>query len=159
MSAFGRKQYAFESGKKGSGAMRTQFGALCYRMSQGKPQVLLITSRTTRRWIIPKGWPIKGLAPEKAAAQEAWEEAGVRGKVKDLCAGVYGYTKIGEKPGEADLPCMVAVFPLKVKSLASVFPERKERKRRWFTPKQASKRVQEAELREILANFDPRALR
>ena len=56
---------------------RTQYGALCWRMHRGKVEVLLITSRDTGRWVIPKGWPIDGLAPAQTAAREAWEEAGV----------------------------------------------------------------------------------
>ncbi|MEN9850080.1 MAG: hypothetical protein RL128_243, partial [Pseudomonadota bacterium] len=62
---------------------RTQYGALCWRMHRGKVEVLLITSRDTGRWVIPKGWPIDGLAPAQTAAREAWEEAGVEGDIAD----------------------------------------------------------------------------
>ena len=64
-------------------AARTQYGALCWRMHRGKVEVLLITSRDTGRWVIPKGWPIAGLAPAETAAREAWEEAGVEGDIAD----------------------------------------------------------------------------
>ena len=73
--------------------LRSQFGALVYRVHNGKTQVLLITSRGTKRWIIPKGWPMSGMTAPQAAAQEAWEEGGVRGKPHDLPIGFYSYTK------------------------------------------------------------------
>lgn len=135
----------------------TQYGALCYRIVRGKIQVLLVTSRTRRRWIVPKGWPIKRTPPAEGARIEAWEEAGVRGKVSDTCVGIYGYTKLGERKG-TDQPCMVAVFPLKVKSLARKYPERHQRRRKWVSPKQASRKVAEPELRKILKDFDPSRL-
>lgn len=115
--------------------------------------MLLITSRETGRWIIPKGWPINGLSPAATAAQEAWEEGGVRGKVRDLCLGVYGYEKNLGKG--RDLPVSVAVFSLEVSKLADDFPEAGERKRRWFTPKKAAARVEERELKQLLRNFEP----
>ena len=136
--------------------VRTQFGALCYRIREGKPQILLITSRNRRRWIIPKGWPSPGLTPAQGALQEAWEEAGVKGKVQDLCLGIYGYTKqMREGP---DLPCIVAVFPVRVTKLANDYPEAKERKRQWVSPKRALKQLDEPELREILKGFNPARL-
>lgn len=131
-----------------------QYGALCYRVLKGKTQVLLITSRTRRRWIIPKGWPVAGTTPEKSAAIEAWEEAGVRGKLSSKCIGTYDYIKEGEG-SEADRHCIVGVFPLKVKTLAEAFPERKQRRRKWFSPKSAAKKVAEPELRELLRVFEP----
>lgn len=67
---------------------RTQYGALCWRLKDGKPQVLLITSRRSGRWVLPKGWPMDGLSGPEAALTEAWEEAGVRGKVKPDCLGI-----------------------------------------------------------------------
>lgn len=145
------------TGGAGKRDLRTQFAALCYRLVQGKPQILLITSRTTHRWIIPKGWPLEGETPAEAAGTEAWEEAGAEGKMISHCIGLYSYTKTGEGD-ETDLPCVVAVFPMKVKSLAKDYPERSERRRRWFSPKQAAKKVQEPELREILRTFDPKIL-
>ncbi|MBB4020544.1 8-oxo-dGTP pyrophosphatase MutT (NUDIX family) [Confluentimicrobium naphthalenivorans] len=137
--------------------IRTQFAALCYRIVKDKPQVLLITSRDTGRWIIPKGWPMEGVSPAKAAAQEAWEEAGAEGRTHDLVLGVYSYDKI--MPNEAALPCVVAVFPLRVKRLAANYPEKGQRKRKWHSLKKAAARVNEAELAQIIAGFDPHRLR
>lgn len=147
-----------ETVTKGMDGVRTQLGALCYRTVRGKVQVLLVTSRTRRRWIIPKGWPMKNTAPDRAAMIEAWEEAGVRGTENETCIGYFSYLKIGD--GNApDLPCVVSVFPVKVKSLSKEFPEKGQRRRKWFSPKQAAKKVAEPELRKILKDFNPNKLR
>ena len=132
--------------------VRTQFGALCYRIRGDKLQVLLVTSRGKGRWILPKGWPIPGTAPDKAALREAWEEAGVAGKARGNALGIYSYTK--KQPGRM-LPCVVAVFAVKVKTLYQKYPEAGQRKRKWFTPKKAAKLLREPELRQIVRNFDP----
>ena len=134
--------------------VRSQFAALCYRVQNGKLQVLLITSRGTGRWIIPKGWPIDGLTPAHSAAQEAWEEAGVMGKPVDLCLGLFSYRKFIE--GEETLPCVAMVYPLKVKRLAKDFPEAGQRKMKWVSRKRAAQMVVEPELARILRDFDPR---
>lgn len=137
--------------------MRTQFGALCYRIVKDKPQVLLITSRGSGRWIIPKGWPLQDATPAEAAATEAWEEAGARGRVVDQCLGLYSYLKTTDSG--AVLPCAVLVYPIKVKALSDRFPEAGERTRRWFSTKKAAARVDEPELRDLLRQFDPRMVR
>lgn len=136
--------------------VRTQFGALCYRVHDGRVQILLITSRGTGRWIIPKGWPMDGETPAGAAATEAYEEAGVQGKVSDLVLGFYSYNKGMDRD---HLPCVVAVFPIRVKKLLKSFPESGERKRRWVTPKKAASMIDEPELRRIIRHFDPKALK
>ncbi|MEM8980389.1 MAG: NUDIX hydrolase [Pseudomonadota bacterium] len=137
--------------------LRTQFSALPFRVVQDKPQVLLITSRRSRRWIVPKGWPMPGKSPAECAAIEAYQEAGVKGKVYDLCLGVFSYTKEFDK-GD-DLPCAAMVYPIKVKRLMVDYPEKNERKRKWFSLKKAARRVAEPELAAILTNFDPKILR
>jgi len=125
-----------------------QFGALCWRVHRGQVQVLLITSRDTGRWIIPKGWPHDGLTPALAAAAEAWEEAGVEGTVVEAPLGLYSYDKM-LKPGVAQ-PCMVTVFALRVARLRRRFPERAERRRKWFDAAKAARKVAEPELRALL---------
>ncbi|MEM7519675.1 MAG: NUDIX hydrolase [Pseudomonadota bacterium] len=137
--------------------LRTQFAALCYRIRRGKVQVLIITSRRTKRWIMPKGWPMAGKTPGQSAAQEAWEEAGVKGKVSEVCMGIYAYGKV-MAAGE-DLPCIAMLYPLEVKSLSKVYPESTERSRRWVSPKRASRMVVEPELARMLRDFDPRTKR
>lgn len=153
-----RENFKLPKELKLSKDVRTQFGALCYRVVRGKPQVLLVTSRTRRRWIIPKGWPMRNTTPVRAATIEAWEEAGVRGKAGGTCIGYFPYMKLDERSGE-EHPCVVCVFPVKVKSLAKDFPERQQRRRKWFSPKRASKKVGEPELRALLRNFNPAKLR
>ncbi len=134
--------------------VQIQQGALCYRVVKGKTQILLITSRTRRRWIIPKGWPVRGTTPENSAAIEAWEESGVRGKLSAASVGSYDYVKLGDG-GAPDQNCLVHVFPLKVKSLAKAYPESKQRRRKWFSPKSAAKKVGEPGLKALLRSFEP----
>ena len=133
--------------------LRTQFAALCYRMRKGKPEILLVTSRRTRRWIIPKGWPQDGMRPEQSAALEALEEAGVEGKIAENGLGLYSYTK-QHVSGRA-LPCVAMVYPLKVKKEHDRYREVKQRKRKWFSPAEASRLVSEPELAHIIRTFDP----
>ena len=148
-----RKLQLADSGKRG---VRTQFGALCWRKRADEVQVLLVTSLGRKRWILPKGWPQDQTTPAKAAKVEAWEEAGVEGKVKPICLGIYSYNKeLLEGP---PLPCVVAVFPVKVKKLRKTFPEMGARKRKWFTLEKAAKKVDEPELKSLLLGFDPASL-
>lgn len=133
-------------------ASRSQFGALCWRHRGKKIEVLLITSRDTGRWLIPKGWPIEGLGPAGSAAREAFEEAGVEGNVSDQPVGYYSYIKTGLRNGKrkADLPCVVGVYALHVSRLLDKYPERGERRRKWFAAEKAAQKVAEPELRRIL---------
>ncbi len=150
------KQQSLQLSEYDKRDLRTQFGALCWRKHRSEVQVLLVTSRRSKRWILPKGWPIDGSTPVEAAMEEAWEEAGVKGKSKPICVGLFSYTK--ELDGDSNLPCMVALFPVKVTSLANDWPEKSERKRRWFSLKKAASLVQEPELSSILKKFDPSVL-
>ncbi|MDZ4089380.1 MAG: NUDIX hydrolase [Tabrizicola sp.] len=136
-----------------TGGSRMQYGALCWRSGADGVEVLLITSRDTGRWVIPKGWPMPGLSPEAAAAQEAWEEAGVQGTMNPLCVGRYGYQKC--LPAGASVPCAVAVYGLRVEDMAKTFPEVKERRRKWFSRAEAATLVAEPELATIIAQFLP----
>ncbi len=136
--------------------VRTQFGALCWRIKNGEPQFLLVTSRRQKRWIIPKGWPVDKATPSEAALTEAQEEAGVDGKVKPVCLGIYSYSK--ELDEDVALPCVVAVFPVRVKKLLSDYPEKSERRRKWFSRKKAAKRISDPELASLIKRFDPQML-
>lgn len=136
---------------------RVQFAAICYRRTKAGCEVLLVTSRDSGRWVVPKGWPIDGLSPSETAKQEAWEEGGVKGRVRDICVGLFDYDKVLETG--TDLPVSVAVFPLEVGRLVDDFPEMGQRKRKWFTPKKAAARVNEPELKKILRKFDPKHVR
>lgn len=135
--------------------VRTQFAALCYRVRKNKVQVLMITSRGTQRWIVPKGWPMDGVTPAASAAQEAWEEAGVRGAPDDRCLGIFSYSKDADDLGA--LPCLAMVYAVKVETLADDYPEAGQRRRKWMSRKKASRLVDEPELARILRDFDPRS--
>ena len=70
-----------------------QVAALCWRRSGKGLKILLITSRDTGRWVIPKGWPMRNRSNAQAAAREAYEEAGLRGDVSERSVGIYTYLK------------------------------------------------------------------
>ena len=136
----------------------TQFAALPWRISPaGSCQIMLLTSRETRRWIIPKGWPMKGLKPPKVAAREAYEEAGLVGRITGKRpAGVFHYTKRLQKD---ELLCEVWVFLLQVEHQLDDWPEKGQRETRWFSPSEAAELVAEGGLAEIIwYAFPPNAL-
>ena len=135
--------------------LRSQFGALCYRVRRGKVQILLITSRGSKRWITPKGWPMDGRTPAASAAQEACEEAGVTGRASDDCLGIYSYGKNIGTPEE--MPCLVMLYPVEVKALAKKFPESGQRRRRWVSRKKAARLVMEPDLARMILSFEPRS--
>ncbi len=129
----------------------TQSAALCYRIADGRAEVLLVTTRRARRWIIPKGWLISGLTPPETAAREAWEEAGVLGTCGQERLGRFAYVK--NRPNRASALCLVDIFPLHVRRLASQFPEADERRRKWFSPRKAAHRVASRDLAAVLRGF------
>jgi 8-oxo-dGTP pyrophosphatase MutT (NUDIX family) len=130
------------------GEPRTQYGAICWRKSDDGFDVLLITSRETGRWVVPKGWPISGMMAADAAAKEAWEEAGVEGKICDVCLGLFSYSK-NLTDGQS-VPCVVAIYGLRVEKLSRRYPEQHQRRRKWFTATEAAELVAEPELRILL---------
>ena len=133
---------------------RSQFAALPWRRNAaGEVEVLLITSRETRRWVIPKGWPIKGKSSAKSAAREAFEEAGVTGKVSKRPEGTYAYDK-RLKNGRLQ-HVRVAVFPLLVEGEAEAYPEVGQREKQWALLTEAARLVDEPELMVLLATFHP----
>lgn len=140
----------------GGAESRTQYGAICWRARAKGIEVLLVTSRETGRWVIPKGWPIRNLSPEDSAAREAWEEAGVKGQPGAHCLGIYSYEKgVGKPPGPRVYhPCVVAVYPLEVTHVAKTWPEATQRKRKWFSPKKAARKVAEPELQALLTAIE-----
>ncbi|KIC43776.1 NUDIX hydrolase [Ruegeria sp. ANG-S4] len=132
----------------------SQSAALCYRIEKGKPRILLITTRRSRRWIIPKGWLNEGLTPSQSASREAWEEAGVVGLCERRPIGQFTYVK--NRSGKGAAMVMVEVFPLYVQRVSTRYPESDERKRKWFSPKKASHRVPFPELAALLQGFGPK---
>ncbi len=134
-------------------AVRQQFGVLPYRETKKTGlEILLVTSRETRRWIVPKGWPIKGLKPAESAAREAYEEAGLRGATANRSLGSYVYDKrLVEK--HTTVPCEVKVYPMRVRRQEAAWPEQAERETRWFSPTAAIAAVLEGGLKAIIADF------
>lgn len=134
------------------GQIIKQVAALPYRDGpDGAPEVLLITSRGTGRWVIPKGNPIRGLDSHQAAAHEAFEEAGISGIACAAALGKYGYDKI-RRDGSARA-AVVEVFPLAVLSRFDIWPEQHERDTRWFSLSDAAAAVDEPELKDIISGF------
>jgi 8-oxo-dGTP pyrophosphatase MutT (NUDIX family) len=147
--------------KRSSGAAKAspgrppslQIGALCYRRTGSGHRILLITSRDTGRWVIPKGWPMRNRTEPEAAAREAFEEAGLRGAIGEKALGLYSYLKL--LPNGRAQPCVVRVFPFEVLEMVAEFPEREERRSKWFRPGKAAKKVQEPELSRLIREFAP----
>lgn len=135
-----------------------QVGAVPVRGARGSYEVLLVTSRDSGRWIIPKGWPMKGKKDHAAAAQEAFEEAGVVGRIHKRPVGAYAYDK--RTDGEAR-PVRVMVYLLEVREEKNAWPEGDQRRRAWMTLSDAAAAVAEpglAELLQRLAGHKERAL-
>src|SRR5271165_6032502 len=130
-------------------AKRVQYGALPYRVSNGaRAEFMLVTSRETRRWIIPKGWPKKGKSPRQSAAREAFEEAGVRGAVGRHPVGSFTYAKRLKNGGVVQ--CEVRVFPLEVRHQNKEWPEKQERRVKWLSAAKAAERVKQPRLSRII---------
>ena len=127
---------------------RRQVAALPVRqMKNGVVEVLLVTSRETGRWVIPKGWTSKRLKDFEAAAREAKEEAGVEGRITTRAIGQYRYVK---RESGHERPIKVAVYLLAVKRQSKRWPEKRERLRVWFSAAEAAARVDEPELSRLI---------
>ena len=120
------------------------------RMAPGKVEVLLVTSRETRRWVVPKGWPWRKVADNDSAAGEAWEEAGARGLVSPDSLGSFTY----DKRHRGQLKTLrVCVYLLEVTEQADTWPEADERQRAWFSVAEAAALVAEPELKTIILSL------
>ena len=129
-----------------------QIAALPVRASDnGSLEVLLVTSRETGRWVMPKGWEMDGKTPWAAAEIEALEEAGAVGYMSKKAIGTYRYKKRLED--RSTVPVRVTLYPMYVEKLNRRWKERGQRKRHWFSPKGAAKRVREPELKELLLSL------
>jgi 8-oxo-dGTP pyrophosphatase MutT (NUDIX family) len=136
---------------------RYVFSTLLFRtVSRGPPRLkFLVTTRQTKRWIIPKGWPIKGLSPAKSAAREAFEEAGVRGKIGAKSVGLFTYDKLLDGDG-VTVACEVKVFPLLVTRQSETWPEFEQRLIQWVDPAKATALVKEQGLKVLITAFAKR---
>jgi 8-oxo-dGTP pyrophosphatase MutT (NUDIX family) len=132
-------------------AVGIQYAALPWRQAGRRLEILLITSRETRRWVIPKGWPIKGRAPQEAAAVEAAEEAGVEGEIEAAAVGSYSYLK--RIADDRTIPVQVIVFPLQVLGQTEQWKEKEQRELSWFPYRKASAMVAEPALKRLIRDF------
>jgi 8-oxo-dGTP pyrophosphatase MutT (NUDIX family) len=123
-----------------------QSGVIPYRLNNGEIEVMLITSSASKRWVIPKGLIEPDMTSQDSAAKEAWEEAGLLGKVFPEPIGTYEYYKAG-------WTCQVEVFLLQVQRVLENWPEASKRKRQWVSISKAIKRVNEPELKLIIADL------
>ena len=135
---------------------RQQYAALCYRLKkkQGQLEVLVATSRDTGRWIIPKGWPMNGKKAHQVAEREAYEEVGVKGSVEKEPLGYFHYRKTLNNGMK--IPVRVQVHALEVDEMLKSFPEKGSRRLEWVTCDEASKRVNEPELKALFLLFADR---
>ena len=136
--------------------LRQQYAALPLIVNaDGQRRVMLVTSRETRRWIIPKGWAEKNLEPFALAAKEAFEEAGLQGAIGGQPVGRYRYAKqLRGRKATKVVECDVLVFPLAVERQLDDWPEKGQRETRWFTPAEAALAVDEGGLAAILRDLD-----
>lgn len=123
-----------------------QSAAVPFRVMDGRAEVLLITSRKGKRWIVPKGVIDLGKTAPESAANEAFEEAGVRGQISASPVGEYSYEKWGGT-------CRVQVFLLEVETVLDEWPERGERDREWTTPERAAELLREEELKRVVLSI------
>jgi 8-oxo-dGTP pyrophosphatase MutT (NUDIX family) len=143
--------------RKVRSAVRVQYAALPYRFNQAAAlEILLVTTRQSQRWIIPKGWPIKGLRPPKSAAREAYEEAGVRGKTGTKPVGTFNYDKMLDEHG-MQVRCEVRVYPLLVRRQSAAWPEAEQRLVQWADLSKAISLIEEAGLKSVITAFAKRA--
>lgn len=133
----------------GCDAVRRQYGALPFRKDRfGGIEILLVTSRRRGRWIVPKGWPVKGRTGFLSAAVEAFEEAGVVGQIYPRPVGRYHYVK--RRSDGALQRHRVTLFALRVRGTLINWPERGQRRRRWMRLDEATRLVAEPELAGVL---------
>jgi 8-oxo-dGTP pyrophosphatase MutT (NUDIX family) len=130
-----------------------QIAALPWRVDDdGNLQFLLVTSRISKHWLIPKGWPMTGKSDAQSALQEAFEEAGIKGTARSRPLGRYSYDKI-LKDGTV-IPCSVKVFGMRVREELDDWPEMHQRERRWFAPAAAADAVTEHGLADFLRSLE-----
>lgn len=135
---------------------RLQYAALPWRVSEEHGvEILLATSRETKRWVIPKGWPMKGRKPHIVAAIEAQQEAGLHGRVEKSRLGEFEYEKRMKGGGLVD--CRVEVYAMRVERQRKKWPEKGQRVTYWFPFAVAAEQVDEPGLREMILAFGKEA--
>jgi 8-oxo-dGTP pyrophosphatase MutT (NUDIX family) len=127
---------------------RVQYGVIPYRRAKDRIEIMLITSRDTRRWVVPKGWPIARTQSREVARLEALEEAGLEGTIGKQPLGSFYYEK--RLKDDSACVCRVYIFGFEVARQRKKWLERNERKRRWFDSTRAIKLVREPELKTLI---------
>ncbi len=144
--------YSHSMSREGDGTVPLQSGALPWRLKRRKKaEVLLVTGRRSGRWMIPKGWPVAGKSLADSAAQEAFEEAGIKGKVDPTPIGTFRHVKEHLLLGTVEVD--ILVHPMAVERELGDWPERGERMRKWFDLEKAAARVESEELRNLIVKF------
>lgn len=123
------------------------------RTAEGVVEIMMITSRETRRWVVPKGGRMAGKADHEAAAIEAYEEAGLQGVMAERAIGHFRYLK--RLRGGEDRACVVAVYPLEVLIQLGGYPEAGQRDLCWMSREAAAEAVHEEDLAALLRVFSP----
>jgi len=131
-----------------------QYAALPWRRNNAAVEVMLVTSRRSGRWIIPKGWPMKHKPPHAAAAREALEEAGVVGRIGKQPIGMFSYNKLLKR---GQVVCQVKVFSLEVIRQKKTWPDKGRRQVRWLSPSDAARTVEEPLLGAIIRGLPKRS--
>jgi 8-oxo-dGTP pyrophosphatase MutT (NUDIX family) len=147
----GRRTYPMTKAnvKLKSASKGNQYAAIPIRFTeQGQLEVLLVTSRGSKKWLVPKGWPIPKLAAHASAAREAFEEAGIEGAIRPRSPiGSYQYFK---RVDANVLQIKVKVFILWAARQLETWPEQTERLTKWFSPEDAADAVEEKQLATLL---------
>jgi len=129
-----------------------QYGAVPYRIVEDQVVFLMITSRRSANWVFPKGSPIKGLSPVETVAQEAYEEAGIRGDVGPLPIGAYLHPS-NKRPEKLE---RVQLFPLNVTEQLDDWPEQEERFRHWALAPQVRRLMASRAATRVATDLDRR---
>ena len=138
-----------ETRKGGKKKSRRQTAAVIFRGSGDARELLLVTSRDTGRWIVPKGWIEEGENGIEAALRETWEEAGVVGEaISDDPVGRFRYLK--EKDKGRDTVCDVDVYLFRLVEELEQWPEKNQRRRKWFPVATAIGLVAEEGLKDVI---------
>ena len=124
-----------------------QSGVIPYRKKNGELQILLITSVKRKKWILPKGYIEFNLSPFESAKKEAYEEAGVIGANETVELGSFIMDRaIGR--------CKIKIFSMEVVEVLDDYPEKNERKRKWFPFKEAAENVSIPEVSTMILSLN-----
>lgn len=143
--------YRRRMSRKDDASLPIQSGVLPWRVKRKKTEVMLVTGRRSKRWMIAKGWPMDGMSLADSAAQEAFEEAGIKGKVDATPIGSFRFVKQHLLFGDVEV--RIQVHPMIVKRELADWPERAERSRKWFELSDAVEQVDSDELKALIVAF------